>query len=555
MQYILISFAALVVTVFITPYFINLFNKIKIVDLPDGKRKVHTIPKPRMGGIIIFIVVISFLFIFYSDLNSIKFFLFGCVIIIALGTYDDLFGAGWLLKFLYQSIAAVCLLIYLIPHFPTLTFFGFVLQPIPASILLFFFIVGTINAFNLLDGLDGLASGISLLVSVLLFFLGLNTMNIFLLILLSSFIGCMTGFLKYNAYPARIFLGDSGSLILGYLVTGSVLLLSIRHTTRSLDLTFATILLAVPIADTVKVMSQRILKGKHPFLADKSHIHHIVFSKNIRHKTTVFIITIYSLIFAANAIYYRFYSEVYGLIIFFLLLIPLIFANRILNFIINSEQLLMYGRTINRFPQNLINYYKVGVVPAVAVFILFSFIFLLAAGKIVNSEFLIPSLIILCLLLLFTLINYRKSKIFTDVIVFFNILLFFIINQTNTVLYWDISNLPILGNINFHLLIIAVLFPVVGFYLFFRDRIQQNRDMLFTGLDLMIVLSIVLLSISSNLIPIARSYIITDTIFRSFLIYIFYKIMIQIQPKFRLSLYAFSFLTVLLSQTILLISR
>jgi len=554
MQYILISFAALVVTVFITPYFIELFSKIKIVDLPDGKRKVHTSPKPRMGGIIIFMVVISFLFIFYGDLNSIKFFMFGCVIIIALGTYDDLFSAGWLLKFLYQSVAAVCLLIYVLPQFPTLKFFGFILQPIPAAMLLFFFIVGTINAFNLLDGLDGLASGISLLVSVLLFFLGLNSMNIFLLILLSSLIGCLTGFLKYNAYPARIFLGDSGSLILGYLVTSSVLLLSIRHITHALDLTFATILLAVPIADTVKVMSQRILHGKHPFLADKSHIHHIVFSKNIRHKTTVFIITIYSLLFAANAIYYRFYSEINGLIIFVLLLIPLIFANRILNFIINSEQLLMYGRAINRFPQNLINYYKVGVVPAVAVFVLFSFIFLLAAGKIVSAEFLVPSVIILCLLLLFTIINYRKSKIFTDIIVFFNILLFFIINQSNTVLYKDISDLPIVGNLNFHLLIIAVLFPVVGFFLFFRDRIQQNRDMLFTGLDLVIVLTIVLLSISSNLIPIARSYIITDTIFRSFLIYIFYKIMIQIQPKFRLSLYAFSFLTVLLSQTILLIS-
>lgn len=554
MQYILISFAALVVTVFLTPYFIELFNKIKIVDLPDGKRKVHTSPIPRMGGLVIFMVVISFLFIFFSDLNYIKFFLFGGVIIIALGTYDDLFGAGWLLKFLYQSVAAVCLLIFLVPQLNAVSFFGFVFQPVPAIILLFFFIVGTINSFNLLDGLDGLTSGISLLVSVLLFFLGLNSMNIFLLILLSSLIGCLTGFLKYNAYPARIFLGDSGSLILGYLVTSAVLLLSRRHSTNYLDLTFSIILLAVPIADTVKVMSQRILSGKHPFLADKRHIHHIVFSKNIRHKTTVFIITLYSLLFAANAIYYRFYSEIYGLIIFGLLLVPLIFANKILNFIINSEKLLIYGRAINRFPQKLINYYKIGVIPAAAVFVLFSFIFILSAGRIVSGEFLLPSVIILCLLLLFTILNYRKSKVFTDIIVFFNILLFFIINQTNTILYQDISDLPILGNLNFHLLIIAVLFPVVGFFLFFRDRIQQNRDMLFTGLDLVIVVLIVMLSISSNLIPIAKTYLITDTIFRSFLIYIFYKIMIQIQPKFRLSLYAFSFLTVLLSQTILFIS-
>jgi UDP-GlcNAc:undecaprenyl-phosphate GlcNAc-1-phosphate transferase len=554
MQYIIISFAALVVTVFITPYFIELLNKIKIIDLPDGKRKVHTLPVPRIGGIIIFMVVITFLFIFYGDINSIKFFLFGAVIIIGLGVYDDLFGAGWPMKFIYQVFAAACLLIYLVPKFSTLRFFGIELTIIPATILLLFFIVGTINSFNLLDGLDGLASGISLLVSTLLFFLSLNPLNLFLLVLLASLTGCLIGFLKYNAYPARIFLGDSGSLILGYLITSSVLLISIKSTTQTLDLTFSVILLAVPIADTLNVLSKRVLTGRHPFLADRNHIHHIVFSKNITHKTTVFIITLYSLLFTANAIYYHFYSELNGIIIFFILTIPLIFANKLLNFVINREKLLIYGRTIKRFPQYLINYYKVGVLPVVGVFILFSFVFLLAAGKNLSAEFLIPSLIILGLLFIFTLVNYRKNKLFTDIIVFFNILLFFIINETNSLLYKDFSELPLLGNLNYHLLIIAVLFPAVGFFLLFRDRIQQKREMLLTGLDLVIVLLIVLLSISSNLIPFEKSYIITDTIFRSFLIYIFYKILIQIQPKFRPSLYVFSFLMVLSSQTLLLIS-
>jgi hypothetical protein len=158
------------------------------------------------------------------------------------------------------------------------------------------------------------------------------------------------------------------------------------------------------------------------------------------------------------------------------------------------------------------------------------------------------------LLLVFTLINYRKNKLYTDTIVFFNILLFFTINQNNSLLYTDLSSLPILGNLSYHLLMIAVLFPAVGFFLLFRDRIQQKREIFLTGLDLVIVLLIVLLSISSSLLPVAKSYIITDTIFRSFLIYIFYKIIIQIQPKFRPSLYVFSFLTVVISQTILLLS-
>ena len=554
MQYIIISFAALVVTVFITPYFINVLNKIKIIDLPDGERKIHTSPIPHLGGIIIFAVVFVFVFIFYGDINSVKFFLFGGIIIILLGTYDDLFGAGWFLKFLYQALASVCLLIYLLPKFIELSFFGVELPILPAIILLIIFIVGTINSFNLLDGLDGLAAGISLLVSVLLFFLSLNYLDIFLLVVLSSLVGCLIGFLKYNAYPARIFLGDSGSLILGYLITASVLLISIDNTTHTLDLTFSIILLAVPIIDTLSVLSKRIFARRHPFLADKTHIHHIIFSKNIRHKTTVFIITLYSLLFAANAIYYRFYSELYGIIIFFILLIPLLFANRLLNFIINREKLLIYGRAINNFPQFFINFYKVAVVPVITVFILFSFILLIVSGKNLSAEFLVPSLIILALLLVFTLINYRKSKLYTDTIVFFNILIFFTINQNNSLLYTDISSLPILGNLNYHLLMIAVIFPAVGFFLLFRDRIQQNRGVLLTGLDLVIVLLIVLLSISSNLLPIAKSYMITDTVFRSFLIYIFYKIIIQIQPNFRLTLYVFSFLTVLISQTILLLS-
>lgn len=554
MQYIIISFAALVVTVFITPYFIDLLNKIRVIDLPDEKRKIHTSPVPRLGGVIIFFVVVICLFIFYGDLNSIKYFLFGSLIIIAVGTYDDFFGAGWLLKFLYQGFAAFCLLVYMVPKFSVIRFFGIELSIIPAIILLAIFIVGTINSFNLLDGLDGLASGISLLVAVLLFFLSLSYLDVFLLILLASLTGCLIGFLKYNAYPARIFLGDSGSLVLGYLVTASALIISIDSAAHTLDLTFSVMLLAVPIFDTLNVLAKRILKGSHPFLADKNHIHHIVFSKNITHKTTVFVITLYSLLFAANAIYYKFYSEVNGIIFFFLLLIPLLFANKLLNFIINREKLLIYGRVINRFPQFLINYYKAAVVPVVAVFILFSFILLLAGGKNLNTEFLVPSLIILGLLLIFTVINYRKNKLFIDSIVLFNIVLFFIINQSNPLLYHDLSYLPLLGNINYHLLMIAILFPAVGFFIIFRERIRQTPEMLLTGLDLIIVLLIVLLSISSNLIPVSKSYLITDTIFRSFLIYIFYKILIQIQPKFRLSLYAFSFLTVLLSQTILLLS-
>lgn len=554
MQYLIIFFATLVGTIFITPYFIDVLNKVKIVDLPDGLRKLHTTPVPRMGGLLIFLVFISSLFIFYGDINSIKFYLFGVIIVFALGAYDDLLGTGWMLKFLYQTLAAILLLLFLLPKYSSLRFFTIDLQIIPASILLILFVVGTINSFNLLDGLDGLVSGISLLVFTLLFFVSLNLLDTFSLVVLSSIIGCLIGFLKYNGYPARIFLGDSGSMVLGYLVVSSALMLSINKHTHVLDLTFPFILLAVPIADTLKVMLERIISGKHPFVADRTHIHHIVFSKNITHKTTVFVITIYSLVFAANAIIYRYYSEGFGILIFLLLLLPLFFASSILQFMINRERLVKLGRTINRFPQFLINYYKIIILPLVSVFTIVYFVFLFLGNDGPISEFLFPSLIILVLLVLFTIVNYKKNKVLTDAIVFFNILIFFIINQPISILYTDIYELPILGNLNYNLLVIGILLPVIGFFLVFRDRIRPPRGMFFSGFDLIIILIVILLSITSSMIPISRSFLIADTIFRSFLIYTFYKLIINIEPKYRIHLYMFSFLIAFSSQMVFLFS-
>lgn len=540
-------------TIFITPPFIDLFNRIKIVDVPDGKRKLHPAPVPRMGGLLIFLIFLTSIFVFYGDINSIKYYLFGAIVIFSLGAYDDLLGSGWLLKFIYQTVAASLLLLFLIPKFSSLTLFTVEFSIVPGIFILVLFIVGTINAFNLLDGLDGLVSGISLLVFTLLFFISLNFLDTFSLVVLSSITGCLIGFLKYNAFPARIFLGDSGSFFLGYLIVSAVLMISIDKTSEVLDLTFPVILLAVPIADTLKVLFERIFAGKNPFVADRTHIHHIVHSKNITHQTTVLIISIYALLFAANAIIYLFYSKPGGILIFLVLIIPLLFASKILQYMIAREKLLVFGRTINRFPQFLINYYKVGLIPLVGLFIIYYFTYLLFNEDGPIAEFLIPSLIIIGLLLIFAVVNYNKSKILTDIIVFINVLIFFIINQTSNVLYQDISEIPVLGNLTYHLLIVAILLPVIGFFLIFRERITSQNGMFFTGLEFIIILVVLLLSITSNLIPVAKSYLITDTIFRSFLIYAFYKVIVHIRPKFRIYLFVFSFMIVVASQIILMV--
>ncbi|MBV6419276.1 MAG: Undecaprenyl-phosphate alpha-N-acetylglucosaminyl 1-phosphate transferase [Ignavibacteriaceae bacterium] len=552
MQYLIIFFATLVSTIFLTPYIIDLFNRIKIVDLPDGKRKLHSVPIPRMGGLLIFLIFLTSVFVFYGDINAIKYYLFGTIIIFALGAYDDLLGTGWLLKFIYQTIAAILLVLYLLPKFSSITLFTIEFSNIPGIILLLFFIVGTINAFNLLDGLDGLVAGISMLTFIVLFFISLNLMDIFSLVILSSIAGCVMGFLKYNTFPAKIFLGDSGSFLLGFLVVSAVLNVSINNTTGILDLTFPVILLAVPIADTVKVFFIRIVKGKHPFAADRTHIHHIVHSQNITHATTVFIISIYSLLFAGCAIIYLFYSRVWGMALFGVMIFPLFFANKILQFIIQREKLVVFGRAVNRFPQFLINYYKMVVLPLTGLLLLLFFLYLLIGEDGPIAEFLLPSFIIIGILLVFAFVNYRRNKIVTDSIVFFNILIFFIINQTHIVLYEDILHIPVIGNLTYHLLVVSFLLPTVGFFMVFKDRIIQKESSFFTAFDLIIILIIILLSITANLIPVSKSYLIADVIFRSFLIYAFYKVVISIQSSFRFYLFAGSFLFVILSQIIFL---
>ncbi len=216
------------------------------------------------------------------------------------------------------------------------------------------------------------------------------------------------------------------------------------------------------------------------------------------------------------------------------------------------DRLVKIGRTLNRFPQFLINYFKNAIIPTVSLFTIAYFIFLLLGQDRPIAEFILPSLIFIALLLIFTVINYNKSKVLTDIIVFFNILIFFIIIQPDSILYKDILELPVIGNLNYNLLIIGILLPVIGFFLVFRDRIKTQKEMFFSGLDLVIILIVLLLSITSGMIPISKSYLIADTIFRSFLIYTFYKVLIYIKPKFRIYLYILSFLIAVSSQIIFL---
>ena len=554
MIYIVIAFSTLLITVFSTPYFIRFLTKIRVVDSPDDERRIHSYPIPNLGGMIVYIVTMVSVAVFFHDLNTIKIFIAASFVIFCLGIVDDIVGIHWLYKFLIQFFSTSLLLYFLNPYYDRIILFGYTLPGAVGLLVLIIFIVGTINSFNLLDGLDGLVSGLSLMVSFVTFLVGFKTGNFFLMVLSASLVGVLLGFLRFNAFPAKIFLGDSGSLTLGLFVTTACLLSAIHaNGVNSLDFSFVVILLAVPILDTIRVMILRILNRRNPFLADQSHIHHIIMGKNIRHKTTVFVIESYALIFAVISIYYLFYSKFTAFVMFVLIGFMYVFTGQILDLIIRKSYSIIYGKILRLFPEVIINFYKSYFIPILAISITGLMLFLTVRNSFSDNNLSTLTLILFILIIVYSVVNYKINKGVTHLIFFFNVLIFFLL-VGNIDIHFKIIELPYLSDFNIYKMITVMLLPTIAFFLVFRERIYSNGGMFLSGVDLIVTVFVALAFISSNLIPVRFAGVISNAVFSSFLIYLFYKIVVRLQPKFQIPIFAVSFLVVGISQTLLLLS-
>ena len=328
MELLIIFYLSLLLTLFFTPFFINYLTKHEIIDLPGGRR-INTYAVPRMGGLIIYVISILSIIIFYGALSRVKYFIIGSALLLAVGVFDDIKEVDYKKKFIVQFVTTLLLVVFLSSGYTTLSLFGVNIPSPFDKILLTIFIVGVINSINLYDGLDGLVTGFSLLITIITFIIGWQFDNRFLLILSVSLIGSLTGFLKYNAYPAKIFLGDCGSLTLGFFLVTLTLISSENTVTGNMDLTFSVILLATPVIDTLKVIFIRIRNRRNPFISDTSHVHHIILGSNVKYKATVFILQGFSILFAATAILYL-NNYVIGIVLFAFLALLLLFIKRIL---------------------------------------------------------------------------------------------------------------------------------------------------------------------------------------------------------------------------------
>lgn len=550
MIYLISGFFSFLLVILITPIFIKHFTAVGLLDKPDNYRKVHSDPVPRMGGLVIFLVLILFIFLFYPNIIELKDLLIGSVILAILGIVDDIKGVRWPVKFVVQAIASVFMLKHLLDYGGiNFNIAGYNLPVEVAIPISFLAIIGLINAFNLLDGLDGLVSGISLIISSLSFILSFQCDNFLVSLVSVVMIGSTLGFLKYNGNPARIFLGDTGALLLGYFSIWLIFLTTAKSgTDNNVDLIFIFIVFSLPIIDTLRVMIARIIDKRNPFLPDNNHIHHIIYSKKIRHKTTVLLILILVSFTGLIGLVYEFYSKEYGIIIFALFSPFITFTGDIIEVVIRKENLLYYGRLIKKTPSFLINFYRNYLLPVIAFGLVSFFIYLIFQKAIHNDMRYIYLLIFSIITFTYSLVNLDSKNYFSDILVFLNFLLFFYITGFNG-LFYHLYELPVIGPINLNQTLTILLIPTIGFFVLFRERILENfRIQTFSGTDLILgalIISIFLFIQASS--QKAEYYRYGDILLRSYLVYILYKILTHRYQRFHFHLYLSTYIIVIVT--------
>ncbi|MDQ6974918.1 MAG: MraY family glycosyltransferase, partial [Mariprofundaceae bacterium] len=225
------------------------------------------------------------------------------------GVLDDLFQMSPAKKMLGQIVACVTFMfvtdlsLHSLGDIFALGELEF--SPIWAFLVTLFCMLGMINAFNLLDGLDGLASGLTIIAALFMGALAFASQNWLAVAIVVALLGSVLGFLKFNTYPAKLFMGDTGSLMLGFFMACLVVYLPEFDGVLVIQPVTMAIILTVPIMDTLLVMTRRILKGKSPVSPDKTHLHHRLMALGISHASSVTIIYGVAFSFGFLAIFMR----------------------------------------------------------------------------------------------------------------------------------------------------------------------------------------------------------------------------------------------------------
>jgi UDP-GlcNAc:undecaprenyl-phosphate GlcNAc-1-phosphate transferase len=333
MTYLSALVLAMFTTIALIPLLRDLAGKYLALDMP-GERKIHKRPIPKSGGIAMILGALVPILLWAPKGSSfIVSILIGSWIIIIFGVIDDMKDLPYSAKFLGQLSAALVVVFYgglkitylgdLLPGVSPLH----TMAAIPLTVLV---IVGVTNAINLSDGLDGLAGGLSLLVFICIGYLAFLDANRGIILVCTTMIGAILGFLRYNTYPASIFMGDAGSQLLGFLAV--TLSLNLTQNNPQLTPLLPLLIMGLPIMDTLRVMGDRILDGKMPFKADTRHLHHRLMKLGLYHSETVLIIYCLQAMLITFAFVFRYSSD------WFLLLTYALFSFAIIMGLSTSEK-------------------------------------------------------------------------------------------------------------------------------------------------------------------------------------------------------------------------
>ena len=300
---------SILIPIALIPVFGSLALRLQLVDLPN-ERKVHSQPIPRIGGIAIAIGAFIPIVLWCREGSFVSSYLPAALVIVAFGVVDDLreLSARWKLS---GQFAAALIVVFLgelkITHLGGLLPDGYLLPDGIAIPLTLLVIVGVTNAINLSDGLDGLAGGICLLFFSCIGYLAYLEGDTVLGLVALALFGAVFGFLRFNTHPASVFMGDTGSQLLGF--SAITLALDLTQGNTPLSPVLPLILLGFPVLDTLTVMTVRIAQGRSPFSADRNHFHHNLMKLGLHHNESVLVIYVIQMLLILVAYRFRFYSD------------------------------------------------------------------------------------------------------------------------------------------------------------------------------------------------------------------------------------------------------
>jgi UDP-GlcNAc:undecaprenyl-phosphate GlcNAc-1-phosphate transferase len=514
-----IFITALMASLMIMPSLYNLSIKVGGVDMPDQERKIHDKAIPRIGGIAILCGLLISVMLFCTTSPFLSGLVTGGLIIFFVGFIDDLRNLTPFQKLAGQIIGASVGVIISQNHLKTLgNLFSqgsIDLHPGIAIPFTIFCIVGLINSLNMIDGLDGLAGGVSAIACLALAILALETGALQVFLVTVALLGAVIGFLAHNSYPARIFMGDAGSNLLGF--TLGMLAVRLLDVSPGISPVAILIILSVPVFDTLYVIVRRLVSGRPVMSPDRAHLHHRLLDIGLGHKASVLAVYGWTYLMAAVAVLSYDASDsslslfiLVAIAIFYLLLSAIPKCWSVNNYQVSTDMPFLktsWSEAMERFCRRLLLLARYLVVIILAITV--------TVDLEPNLYFATTAAVLLCSLLLGIAFNFTWS----------NHLLLATLYLTGVYLIFEAENFGRSATLwNFSVLTLsAYLFAVIGLLVGIKIFIRKRYNILMnSALEFSVLLAVIFVPLMPD--QIAATYHLLTVAGKSIILFVAYKL-------------------------------